>query len=316
VTGGAGFIGSWLVDKILLRDPEKIAVMDNFFLGKMRNLADAKDKAGDKLKIYKDDATGYDALKNLFEKEGEFDVVFNLAIKPLFVSFIDPVGVFWTSIKIAMNLLELQRAGMFRTLIHFSSSEAYGSAEYVPMDEKHPLKPTTPYGAGKVAADHLVLSYFRSYGSDVAIIRPFNTFGPRQNERAYAGVIPTTVRRILRGRPPVIFGDGEQTRDFTYVEDTVEAAIKIYEIKATRGKVINIGQCRETSINELVRLIAKIMGYKSEILYDKPRAGDVRRHCADISLAKKLIGFRPKISLEEGLRKTVAWYLKYLGGRK
>ena len=314
VTGGAGFIGSWIVDRIALIDPNKIVVVDNFFLGKKENIAQAKNHVGNKLRVHKIDAVDRRALREAFEREGPIDVVFNLAVKPLFVSFVDPASAFLTSVDIAMNLLEFQREGLFETLIHVSSSEVYGSAEYVPMDEGHPLRPTTSYGAGKAAADHLVMSYYLSYGSDIAIIRPFNNFGPRQNEKAYAGVIPTTIMKILRGEPPVILGDGNQTRDFTYVEDTAEAAIRVYETRATRGRILNIGQCKETSINELVHMIMKTMGCGSKVVYDKPRPSDVRRHCADASLAKKLIGFSPKTSLEEGLRKTVAWYTNKFGG--
>lgn len=308
VTGGAGFIGSWIVDKTAFHEAEKIVVVDNLFSGRMENLADAKNNIGNRLKVYRKDAIDYDSFKEIFRKEGEIDVVFNLAAKPLFVSFVDPMDVFQTPTKIALNLLEIQRAGLFKTLIHFSSSEAYGSAEYVPMDEKHPLRPTTPYGAGKAAADHLVMSYHKSYGNDVTIIRPFNNFGPRQNEKTYAGVVPTTIVKILNGESPVIFGNGNQTRDFIYVEDTAEAAPRVYETKATRGKILNIGQRKETRIYDLVRTIMKIMGCRTRIIYDKPRVGDVERHCADVSLAKKLIGFSTKTSLKQGLKKTVSWY--------
>jgi UDP-glucose 4-epimerase len=316
ILGGAGFIGSWLVDKIIFHEPEKTLIIDNFFSGKMENIINAKHEVGDKLKIYKKDAADHGVLKEIFMQEGEIDVVFNLAVKPLYVSFTDPIDVFWTSVKIASNLLEIQRQGMFKTLVHFSSSEAYGTAEYVPMDEKHPLRPTTPYGAGKAAADHLIISYNKSYGNDVTIIRPFNNFGPRQNEKTYAGIVPTTILKILKGKPPVIFGDGNQTRDFIYVEDTVDAAIKAYKTKATRGRILNIGRCKETSINDIVRMIANIMNYKGRIIYQKPRTGDVRRHCADISLAKRLIGFNPKTSLEQGLHKTIAWYTRKHGYQK
>jgi UDP-glucose 4-epimerase len=297
-----------------LIEPEKIVVVDNFFLGKMENIAEAKNQLGNKLRVHNVDATDRRALRGVFEKEGSIDVVFNLAVKPLFVSFIDPVSTFLTCVDTALNLLEFQRDGLFETLVHFSSSEVYGSAKRVPMDENHPIRPTTPYGAGKAAADHLVISYYLSYGSDVTIIRPFNNFGPRQNEKAYAGVIPTTIMKILRSEPPVIFGDGKQTRDFTYVEDTAEAAIKVYETRATRGRILNIGHCKETSINDLVRMIMRLLDCGNKIIYDKPRQGDVRRHWADVSQAKKLIGFNPKTSLEEGLGKTVAWYAHKFGG--
>ena len=314
--GGAGFIGSWIIDKLAVHEPEKIVVIDNFFSGKMEKLINAKREVGEKLKIYRKDAVDYEVVKRIIAREANIDVVFNLAVKPLFVSFTDPAGVFYTSAKIASNLLEIQRRGMFKTLVHFSSSEVYGSAKYVPMNEDHPLQPTTPYGAGKAAADHLVMSYYESYGNDISIIRPFNNFGPRQNEKTFVAVVPTTILKTLNGKPPVIFGDGNQTRDFIYVEDTAEAAIKIYETKATRGQILNIGRSVETSINELVAMIMKTMGCKRHILYDKPRVGDVRRHCADTSLAKKLINFLPKTSLEQGLKKTVAWYTSKYSGRK
>jgi len=309
VTGGAGFIGSWIVDEVALHDPEAVLVVDNFFLGKMENLNSATKRLGEKLKVYECDATENKTLRDVFVRESPIDVVFNLAVKPLSVSFVDPKSTFLTAVDVAVNLLEFQREELFKTLIHVSSSEAYGSAQYVPMDEQHPLVPTTPYGAGKAAADHLVLSYFETYGNDVAVIRPFNNFGPRQNEKAYAGIVPTSIKRIMRGNAPTIFGDGNQTRDFMYVKDTVEAAVKIYETKETRGKIINIGRGKETCINELVQRIVKIMGFNGEIVYDNPRTADVRRHLADVTLAKKLINFSPKISLEDGLQKTIAWYI-------
>ncbi|MEM2914344.1 MAG: NAD-dependent epimerase/dehydratase family protein, partial [Candidatus Bathyarchaeia archaeon] len=215
VVGGAGFIGSWIVEKMATYEPEKIIVIDNLFLGKEENLDEAKKHLGNRLKFFKCDATNYDMLKEILWREGPIDVVFNTAVKPLLVSFVDPVDVFRTSSEIVLNLLELQRKGYFDVLIHFSSSEAYGSAQYVPMDEKHALNPTTPYGAAKAATDLLALSYFITFGNDVRIIRPFNNYGPRQNEKTYAGVIPTTIKRILSGQPPIIFGDGEQNRDFT-----------------------------------------------------------------------------------------------------
>jgi UDP-glucose 4-epimerase len=316
VTGGAGFIGSWIVDKISLHKPEKVIIVDNFSLGKVENLNKAKSLMNDNLQIFNCDITNYRALKNILKKEDRIDVVFNLAAKPLFISFVNPTNVFLTSVKIALNLSELQRNGLFKTLIHFSSSEAYGSAQYVPMDENHPLRPATPYGAGKAAADHIIMSYHESFGNDVTIIRPFNNFGPRQNEKTYAGIVPMTIRKILKGEPPVIFGDGNQTRDFIYVEDTAEAAIRIYKTEETRGKIINIGSGKEISINQLVHIIAKIMQYKGKIIYDKPRPADIKRNLADTTLAKKLIGFKPKFSLEEGLRRTIAWYVNKSSDQK
>lgn len=312
VTGGAGFIGSHLVGRLIKEKPEKIVVVDNLFLGKEVNLADAL-KDFENLKIFREDASNFEKMDEVLRTEA-VEVVFNLAVIPLPTSLVKPEWSVDVSIKITNILCELLREEAFETLIHCSSSEAYGSAEYVPMDEKHPLNPTTPYAASKASCDHIVLSYYRTFGLDVAIVRPFNNYGPRQNERTYAGVIPTTIRRILEGQAPVIFGDGEQTRDYIYVTDTANAMIEIYKNKNTRGKVINIGSGKEISINELVGMISQVMDYNNDPVHENPRMGDVRRHCANITLAKDLIDFKTKIDFEEGLRKTVEWYYKDFGG--
>jgi UDP-glucose 4-epimerase len=312
VTGGAGFIGSHLVDRLIKEEPEEIVVVDNLFLGKEANLLDAL-KNFENLKIFREDASNFEKMNEILRTEN-VKVVFDLAVIPLPTSLVKPEWTVDMNIKITNIFCELLREEAFETLIHCSSSEAYGSAEYVPMDEKHPLNPTTPYAASKAACDHIVLSYYRTFGLDAAIICPFNNFGPRQNERAYAGVIPTTIRRILEGLAPTIFGDGEQTRDYIYVADTADAIVGIYKNKNTRGKVVNIGSGKEISINNLIKTICQVMGYSNPPLYKDLRIGDVRRHCADITLAKELIDFKPKIDFEEGLKKTIEWYVKSLGG--
>jgi UDP-glucose 4-epimerase len=274
VTGGAGFIGSHLVDRLIKEKPEKIVVVDNLFLGKEVNLADALKDFGN-LKIFREDASNFEKMDEILRTEN-VDVVFNLAVIPLPTSLVKPEWSVDVSIKITNILCELLREEAFETLIHCSSSEAYGSAEYVPMDEKHPLNPTTPYAASKASCDHIVLSYYRTFGVDVVIIRPFNNYGPRQNERAYAGVIPTVIRRILEGQAPVIFGDGEQTRDYIYVTDTASAMVDTYKNKNTRGKLINIGSGKEISINDLVGTICQVMDYNNNPIHKNPRIGDVR----------------------------------------
>lgn len=310
VTGGAGFIGSHLVDKLIKEEPEKIVVVDNLFLGKEVNLLDAL-KNFENLKIFREDASNFEKMDGILRTEN-IDVVFNLAVIPLPTSLIKPVWTVDVNIKITNILCELLREEAFETLIHCSSSEAYGSAEYVPMDEKHSLNPTTPYAASKAACDLIVLSYYRTFEIDVAIVRPFNNYGPRQNERVYAGVIPTIIKAILEGQTPAIFGDGKQTRDYIYVTDTADAMIKIYMNKNTRGRLINIGSGEEISINNLIRMICQVMGYNINPMHKDPRIGDVRRHCADITIAKHLIDFKPEMDFEEGLRKTVEWYAKSL----
>ena len=308
VAGGAGFIGSHLVDRLIDEKPENLVVVDNFYLGedKIRNLSSAKSRFPS-LKVYREDAAKMRLMKKNLKNES-IEVVFNLAAICLPASLIKPKWTYDTNVAIVSNLCELLRKDYFKTLIHFSSSEAYGDAEQVPMDESHPLKPTTPYGASKIASDHLILSYYNTFDIDVSIVRPFNTYGPRQNEGTYAGVIPLTIRRILRGESPVIYGDGLQTRDYTYVTDVADAAVKVYQAKSTRGKVLNIASAKEISIKDLISKIAKLMNCKKPIIYDKPRPGDVRRFIGSNSIAKKIINYKPKVDFEEGLRRTINWY--------
>jgi UDP-glucose 4-epimerase len=176
------------------------------------------------------------------------------------------------------------------------------------MDENHPERPLTPYAASKIASDNIAISYRKTFGLDIAIARPFNSYGPRQNELSYAGVIPLTIKRIMNGDAPVIFGDGKQTRDYTFVEDTANGIKDVYESPTTRGRIVNIASGEEVSIKQIIDLIVKEMDYKGEIVYEPARPGDVRRHKGDISLAKKLLRYEPKITFQEGIRRTIAWY--------
>ncbi len=306
VTGGAGFIGSHLVDRIAREEPAGLIVVDNLFLGQEANLEEAR-RICPALRFYRQDAADYAAMRRLVADEA-VQVLFNLAVIPLPTSLEQPYWTIDVNVRIAAVAAELLREGCYETLIHFSSSEVYGSAQYVPMDERHPLTPTTPYAASKAAGDHLVLSYRETFGIDAAIVRPFNNYGPRQNDQTYAGVIPIVMRRALRGEPAIIYGDGEQTRDFIFVRDTAEAAVRIYCEPATRGRVINIATGHEMTINTLVRGILETLGSQAGIVHQAPRPADVRRHSGGIELARRLIGFEPAVSLAEGLAETAAWY--------
>ena len=311
VTGGAGFIGSHLVDRLIGQKPDNLVVVDDFFLGKESNLKSARENFPD-LVVYKQDAADYDAMCKIMKDEN-VDVVFNLAVIPLPASLDRPRWGFEKNVQMAMTTCELARNGFFKTLIHFSSSEAYGSSEYAPMDENHPLNGTTTYAASKSASDLLIFSYCRTYGIDASIIRPFNNYGPRQNEKSYAGVIPITIKRIMDGKAPLIYGDGQQTRDYLYVTDTASAAIKVHDVKATRNRVLNVASGVEISIERLIKIIADILGCDKEIIYEKDRPGDVRRHIANIFHAKDMIGFKPTVSFEDGPRTTVEWYRQKFG---
>ena len=307
VTGGAGFIGSHLCDALLEKGAGKVVCLDNFFLGKMENIAEAMEH--ENFVLYRDDARNFGVVEAIIEREG-IEVVFNMATIALNYSFFNPFDAYMVNVSIANTLLELLKIGKYRTLIHTSSSEAYGTAQYSPMDENHPTDPTTPYAAGKAAADLMVHSFAKVLPLDIAIVRPFNNYGPRQNaEGPLAGIIPATAKRLKNGGKPVIHGDGEQTRDFIYVKDTVRGLIMAYENENSRGQIMNLGSGKDISINHLLQEICDYLGYKGEWEHHESRTSDVRKLCADISKARKLIGFEPEMPFEEGIKETLDWYM-------
>lgn len=303
VTGGAGFIGSHLVDGLIDEGAKEVVVVDNMFLGSEENLKDAISKGAI---LYKDDIEITSSLDYIFERH-DVDIVFNCATKALNYSFVNPKNAFDTNVNGIMNILEHQRKGNFKTLVHFSTSEVYGTAEYEPMDEKHPIKPTTTYAAGKAAADIAVHSWVNMFDLDAFIVRPFNNYGPRQNHKGYmAGIIPITAYRILNDINPEIHGTGLQSRDFIYVLDTVDAIIKLYP-NMEKADSINISTDGQVSMKDVIHKIVDIMGYKGEILQKEARGADVECHNACNKKIKSMIDYN-LTSFDEGLDKTIAWY--------
>jgi len=308
VTGGAGFIGSHVVEALLDREPSQVVVVDNLFLGRRENLQDAEAQTGT-LSFYEQDASELEAMRRLVG-EHETEVIFDLAVIPLPTSLVKPKWSVDETIGVTTTLCELAFEGRFETLIHFSSSEAPGSAQTVPMGEDHPLVPCTPYAAAKAASDLIVQSHCRTFGLDAAILRPFNNYGPRQNDKAYAGIIPIVINRVRDGLPIEIYGDGEQTRDFVFVKDTAAAAVAMYDAPDTRGCVTNVATGKETTVNELVAHLLRALGAEDHpVVHVDPRPGDVRRHCGAVSKAVERLGFAPATDLGVGLEQTVAWYL-------
>ncbi len=307
ITGGAGFIGSHLTDTLLAAGAEKVVIVDNFFLGKDANLAEARANYPGRVIVYRDDARDLGTMKAVMKKE-QIEVVFNLATIALNYSFFNPFTAYKVNVDIAETLMHLMEDGVFKTLIHSSSSEAYGTAEYSPMDEEHPLHPTTPYAAGKAAADLMIMSFYNVWKYDISIIRPFNNYGPRQNDKALAAIIPLTARRILNGEKPVLEGTGLQTRDFINVHDTARAFCLAYENEKSRGHIINLGSGYDISMKRVVEEICAYYGYSGEIEYRPGRPADVQKLCADAKLAKSLLGFVPEVDFTEGLKETLDWY--------
>jgi len=299
-------MGSHLTDAIAAMDPPALVVADSFFLGKRENLgAAAATYRG--LVVEKVDVSDLASIEQLVD-DHRIEVVFDLATMPLPYSLEYPHTTIEQNVMMAANLAELARRGAYQTLVHFSTSEVYGTAAWNLMTEDHPLVPLTPYASSKAAADHIVESYVTTYGIDALIVRPFNNYGPRQNDGSYAGLVPITIKRALADEPVTIFGDGSQARDFMFVRDTVEGALAAYGSPGTRGHVVNLATGIETTVNEVVNTIFEILDMEPNVIHSDPRPGDVARHCGSADFAFKEFGFKPETSLRDGLGATVEWY--------
>lgn len=309
VTGGAGFIGSHLVDRLLQQGVKEVVVIDNMFTGDEANLLDAIETG--RVILYRDDAELQASLAYIFDNH-EIDTVFNCATKALNYSFLNPSNAFSTNVAVTLNLLEFQRRNSFKALCQFSTSEVYGSAVYEPMDEEHPRNPTTTYAAGKAAADLAVESYVRMFGLDAYIVRPFNNYGPRQNHKGMlAGVIPLTAKRILTGGTPEIHGDGLQSRDFIYVHDTVDAVVKLHDVLPA-GESVNVSTENQLTIAELVASIADKLNFTGEILRKPARHSDVLTHNASNEKVHRLIEYN-LTPFNQGLDETLSYYKLQFG---
>jgi UDP-glucose 4-epimerase len=225
-------------------------------LGNAKNLDIAKFKFPE-IEFLHIDASSESSLRSICESY-QIDTVFNLAVVPLPTSLQYPSWTSRVNFEIVLSLCELARTGMINELIHFSSSEAYGSARYIPMDEKHPLNATTPYAASKAAGDLVVNSYIETFQINAKVVRPFNNYGPRQNKGSYAGIIPIVSKQLQNGTPITIHGTGNQTRDFVYAATTADLAIKVAKTEAARGLTLNLATGIETSILQLIEMMKKV----------------------------------------------------------
>jgi UDP-glucose 4-epimerase len=307
VTGGAGFIGSALVDGLIEAGAACVVVVDDLSLGRRSNLDGAL--GHDHVELVAGDCADLELLRGL---AGEpFDLCFNLAVIPLPHSLEHPRENVDRNVAMTTAVCELGRAGGYARLVQYSSSEVYGTAQTAAIAEDHPLRPHTPYAAAKAATDLVAASYATTFGVPVVTVRPFNTYGERQNDAAYAGLIPAVVRRVQAGQPVLVHGDGEQTRDMVFVADSVAGTLAAAVRDEALGTTVNLGSGQEASVNEMVRLILAAMDRPDHPIEHGPeRPGDVRRLLADVSRARDLLGFEPRTSLEEGLRRTVSWYLQ------
>lgn len=305
ITGAGGFVGSHLVERLI----ECGCYIRCLVRYNSRNdsglLEEISAEKRSQIEIIfgdlRDSVTIHNAIKDI-------NIVFHLAsLVAIPYSYVHPQEVLETNIMGTLNVMLAVRDHGVDKIVHTSTSEVYGTAQYMPIDEKHPLQGQSPYSASKIGADKIVESFYASYDLPVTTIRPFNIYGPRQSDRA---VIPTIITQALTQRE-VHLGSITPTRDFNYVSDTVDALIKIAEIDNVIGQTFNIGSGKEISIGELADRIAAILHKEIKVIKDerrlRPEKSEVQRLCADSSLAQKTFGWVPKVSLDEGLQRTINW---------
>lgn len=308
VTGADGFMGSHLTDRLLAEGADvSIFVRGNSVNGSVKYTL--KNLAGKEKKfraILTGDIGSHDSVPLI--KKNAPDYIFHLAADAYVPnSFEHPREVMESNLWGTVNVLHAAKElPKIKRIVCTSSSEIYGTAQYAPIDEDHPLNPSSPYAASKVAADRTAYSYWNTYHMPIAIIRPFNTFGPRHTY----DVIPKFIDLSLAGKTLTIHGDGLQTRDFTYVDDMIEAFLVMGHHPKAVGSVVNFGTGRDETIKKTAQLILKATGSKSAVVHTDDRVAQVKRLICDYSLAKKLFGWRPRVSFEEGIRRNVEWVLK------
>ena len=301
VTGGAGFIGSHLVDALGGLGAH-VRVLDDFSSGRPENLAAAAGRP----QIVEGDVCDDAALDLAIPG---VDVVIHMAARCVRLSLFDPDDVHRVNSQGTLRVLQAARRHGVRRVVYISSSEVYGSGVHVPMSEDHPLQPTTIYGATKLAGELYVQTLARSFDLPAVVVRPFNTYGPRAHFKGvYGEVIPRFTVRLLNGRAPVIFGDGLQTRDFTYVSDTVRGILAAASVPDARGQIFNIARGEEVTVQRLAELLAKHTNSDLHPEFSEPRPADVRRHWANVACARVQLAFQANIDIDEGLARYVAWF--------
>lgn len=310
VTGGAGFIGGHLAER-LVSDGHDVVVLDTldsfYDVGiKRRNIETAREAGGETNGSYELLEASVTDPEAVLDAVSGVDVVFHQAAQAgVRVSVDDPKTAHRVNVDGTMNVLEAARKTDVRRVVHASSSSVYGKPEYLPYDEAHPTEPVSPYGASKLAAEHYTRVYSEVYGLPTVSLRYFTVYGPRMRPNM---AFTNFVSRCLHGESPVIYGDGTQTRDFTYVNDIVDANAALLERGDADGEVVNIGSGGRITIDELARVIRDEIDPSIDIVYDDAREGDAEHTHANVDKARGLLDYEPSVSIKEGARKFVAWY--------
>jgi NAD dependent epimerase/dehydratase len=314
VTGAGGFIGSHLAELLARAGANVRAFVRYTSRGDHGWLEDADPEAAKAIEVFRGDLANPEAVNNAMLG---CEVVFHLgALIPIPYSYRHPREFVTANIEGTLNVLEAARRSEHGRIVHTSTSEVYGTAQTTPIDEEHRLHPQSPYAASKVAADHLALSFQRSFGTPVVVVRPFNTYGPRQSARA---VIPTIVTQAL-SRDVVELGATSPTRDFLYVEDTARGMIRCAEAEGVEGEVINLGTGTEVSIAEVAERVMRLLGRDVPMELDenrlRPQDSEVERLVAETTKARDLLGWEPSVELDDGLQRTVDWLTRSLDAYK
>jgi len=310
VTGGAGFIGSHIVEALAKRG-KKVRILDNFSTGKMENIEDFFKKYNNRnsLEVIKEDLRDKNTVDNAVK---DVDYIFHLgALTSVFRSVEDTITTSEVNIIGTLNILNAAKSSGVKRVIYASSSSAYGDSPKLPKKEEMETNPLSPYAVSKLACEDYCKVFKHLYGLETVILRYFNVFGPRQDpDSQYAAVIPKFIKMVLNNNKPTIYGDGEQTRDFTYIDNVVNANLQALKKNGILGEVFNIACGEKITINELVKEIGDILNRDVNPIYSEPRKGDVRDSIADISKAKNLLGYKPKIGFRKGLENTVRFFSK------
>jgi nucleoside-diphosphate-sugar epimerase len=302
VTGGAGFIGSNIVDELVRRN-HQVVVLDDLSAGKESNVAHIRSKIDLRVGSITDLAAAQAACQGA-------DYVIHLAARTSVPRSVkDPLESNHINIDGTLNVLVAARDAKVKRLVYAASSSAYGETPTQPKVETMPSQPISPYGVTKYVGELYAQVFGRVYGLENASVRYFNVFGPRQDPTSqYSGVLSRFMLAVIEGQQPVIYGDGEQSRDFTYIENVVDVTLRACEASGASGKVFNGGTGARITLNEVLKLLEKITGQKLQAKNDPPRNGDIRDSQADISLARKVLGYNPSVNFESGLERTWHWY--------
>lgn len=302
VTGGAGFIGSHIVEE-LVRRGQSVAILDDLSSGKEKNIEGFLAK----VEILRVSITDLEATRAACRGA---DYVLHLAARTSVPrSVADPLDNNFVNVNGTLNVLIAARDAGVRRLVFAASSSAYGDSETLPKVETMPAAPVSPYGVSKYVGEAYAQVFTRVYGIETVSIRFFNVFGPRQDPSSqYSGVLSRFISAVLTGQQPVVYGDGEQSRDFTYVDNVVNIVFRACEAPGVSGKIFNGGTGNCYTLNSTLQLLSKISGKPIQAKYDPPRTGDILHSHADISLARNLLGYEPHVGFEEGLRRTFSWY--------